>query len=118
MSKICAERILLPWRIFGPGLAEFYNLGIGKGYSVREIIESAGRVTGADIPVVLGDRRSGDPPVLFANPEKIQRNLGWSAQINDLDEIISSAWNWFRQNPDGYKCLQEKFVPNDRFTST
>jgi UDP-glucose 4-epimerase len=100
-----------------PGLAEFYNLGIGNGYSVKEIIESARRVTGADIPVVLGERRPGDPPVLFANPEKIQRNLGWSAQVNDLDEIISSAWNWFRQNPEGYKCLQEKATQDDTFTT-
>ena len=54
------------------GDARFYNLGIGKGYSVREVLDAAGRVTGKEIPVVYGDRRPGDPPVLFANADKIR----------------------------------------------
>jgi UDP-glucose 4-epimerase len=84
------------------GDARTYNLGIGKGYSVREIIDAARRVTGRDLTVEEGPRRPGDPPRLFANPAKIAKELGWKAQITDIDEIIASAWNWFEAHPDGY----------------
>ncbi|MEM1186451.1 MAG: UDP-glucose 4-epimerase GalE [Planctomycetota bacterium] len=80
----------------------YYNVGIGKGYSVREVIDSARDVTGRDIRVVEGDRRAGDPPMLFADPTRIQTELGWSAQITDLREIIGSAWRWYDANPNGY----------------
>ena len=79
-----------------------YNLGIGRGYSVKEVIESCRRVTGHAIPAEIGPRRPGDPPALFADPAKVQRELGWSAKITDLDEIIASAWNWMKANPNGY----------------
>ncbi|MEL7474285.1 MAG: UDP-glucose 4-epimerase GalE [Planctomycetota bacterium] len=81
----------------------FYNLGIGKGYSVREIIDAVQRVTGVDFAVGEGERRPGDPPRLFADPTKIQQELNWRASITDLDEIIGSAWNWFRAHPNGYE---------------
>ncbi|MEM7756142.1 MAG: UDP-glucose 4-epimerase GalE [Planctomycetota bacterium] len=80
----------------------YYNLGIGKGYSVRDIIDTAREVTGRDIKVVEGERRAGDPPQLFADPTRIKSELGWSAQITDLKEIIGSAWNWYQKNPNGY----------------
>ena len=79
-----------------------YNLGIGRAYSVRDVIESTQRVTGIDVPVQIGPRRPGDPSQLCANPEKAQRELGWSAQLTDLDAIIETAWKWFRRYPDGY----------------
>ncbi len=85
-----------------PGDARFYNLGIGKGYSVSEVIESAKRVTGREILVEYGERRSGDPAVLFASVEKIQSELGWSARYTEIDEIVATAWNWFEKYPDGY----------------
>ena len=85
-----------------PGDAKAYNLGIGRGFSVREVIEAAGRVVGRDIPVENGDRRPGDPPVLVASSDKAQRELGWRPEFTDLDEIIASAWRWFREHPDGY----------------
>jgi len=71
-----------------------YNLGIGRGYSVREVVDAARRVTGVDFPVREGPRRPGDPPTLFADPERIRAELGWSASITDLDEIIMTAWRW------------------------
>jgi UDP-glucose 4-epimerase len=86
----------------GPGDQRFYNLGVGNGYSVRQIIEAARRVTGKAIEVKEGERRAGDPPELFADPSKIRDELGWSASITDLDEIIGSAWRWFEANPTGY----------------
>jgi UDP-glucose 4-epimerase len=79
-----------------------YNLGIGKGYSVREIIKAVERVTGKTIKVIEGPRRAGDPPAVFADPSKIQRELGWQAQVRDIDEIIATAWRWFKDHPHGY----------------
>ena len=79
-----------------------YNLGIGRAYSVRDVIESTQRVTGIEVPVQIGTRRPGDPSQLCANPEKARCELGWSAQLTDLDAIIETAWKWFRRYPDGY----------------
>ena len=79
-----------------------YNLGIGRGYSVREVIEAAKRVTGRSIEAEESDRRPGDPPVLYADPTKIKDETGWSANVTDLDEIIASAWRWFEANLNGY----------------
>ncbi len=79
-----------------------YNLGNGKGYSVRQIIDAAKRVTGRPIKVVEAPRRAGDPPLVFADSSKIRRELGWSAKVTDLDEIIGSAWRWMLTNPHGY----------------
>lgn len=86
-----------------PGKGLFYNLGVGKGYSNREIIDSVQRVTGKKLTVKEAPRRAGDPPELFADPAKIRQELGWTAKITDLDEIVRSAWNWFSKNPDGYR---------------
>lgn len=79
-----------------------YNLGNGQGFSVREVIEAARRVTGHRIPVVESPRRAGDPAVLIASSEKIQRELKWQPKYSDLEAIIASAWDWHRRNPDGY----------------
>lgn len=79
-----------------------WNVGIGRGYSVREVIESVRRVTGREFRVVEGARRPGDPAALFANPEAIRRDLGWSARCADLDEMVASAWRWKLAHPDGY----------------
>jgi len=79
-----------------------YNLGNGEGFSVREVIDAAQRVTGVDIPTVLGPRRAGDPGRLVASSQRIQDDLGWKPVYTDLDEIISSAWRWHQQHPNGY----------------
>ncbi len=80
-----------------------YNLGNGKGYSVREVIETAREVTGLPIPVEEIDRRSGDSPRLVASSEKIRKELGWEPKIPDLKDIIQSAWSWHQSHPEGYK---------------
>lgn len=85
-----------------PGDQRFYNLGIGKGHSVREVVDAAKRVTGVDIPIKMGTRRAGDPPQLYANPDKIKNELGWQAKITDLDQTIQTAWQWFQKHPHGY----------------
>jgi len=80
-----------------------YNLGCGgDGYSVREVIETARRVTGKEIPVRMGPRRPGDPAVLIASSDKIKSELGWQPQFQDLGLIVESAWKWMQDHPDGY----------------
>jgi len=74
-----------------------YNLGNGVGFTVREVIESARRVTGHPIPVVEEPRRAGDPAVLIASSEKIGKELGWKPEYTDLDGILASAWQWHQQ---------------------
>ena len=73
-----------------------YNLGCGgNGYSVREVIDTARRVTGKEIPVRVGPRRAGDPAVLIASSDKIKSELGWQPKFQDLELIVESAWRWF-----------------------
>jgi UDP-glucose 4-epimerase len=80
-----------------------YNVGSGSGYSVREVIETARKVTGQRIPVSESARRAGDPARLVAASEKIRRELGWKPQHDDLDDIIASAWEWHQTHPKGYE---------------
>lgn len=79
-----------------------YNLGSGNGYSVREVIETARRVTGRAIPATELPRRPGDAARLVASSAKIKRELGWKPVHDDLHEIISSAWQWHNSHPQGY----------------
>jgi len=79
-----------------------YNLGNGRGFSVRQVIEAARRITGHPIPSLDAPRRPGDPAVLVASSEKIRRELGWQPQHPELDSIIASAWEWKRRHPGGY----------------
>ena len=79
-----------------------YHLGNGDGFSVRQVIETARTVTGARIPEAIGQRRPGDPPRLVANSDKIRRELGWQPQFGELEQIVSSAWQWHQAFPDGY----------------
>lgn len=80
-----------------------YNVGTGKGYSVREVINMAKKVTGLEIPVLDAPRREGDPDVLVAKVQKIETLLGWKARYSDLETIISTAWQWHKGHPLGYR---------------
>jgi UDP-glucose 4-epimerase len=80
-----------------------YNIGNGNGYSVREVIETARRVTGVPIPAREAARRPGDAPRLVASSGKIRRELGWTPRHPDLTDIIASAWEWHRSHPHGYE---------------
>ena len=79
-----------------------YNLGNGKGFSVREVIETVRSITRHAIPVKEVARRAGDPAVLVASSEKIKRELGWKPEYPGLDAIIRTAWEWRREHPNGY----------------
>ena len=94
-------------RLLQGGPSATYNLGMGYGWSVKEIVETARDLTGHAIPTAIGVRRQGDPATLIADPSRIQRELGWSAQ-ESLREIIDSAWHWHRLHPHGYRVVQEE----------
>ena len=79
------------------GGQRIYNLGNGSGFTVRQVIESARRVTGQPIPVEVAPRRPGDPAVLIASSEKIGRELGWKPRHTELDGIVASAWEWHQR---------------------
>lgn len=80
-----------------------YNLGNGAGFSVREVLETASRVTGRPIPVSETGRRPGDPARLVASADRARAEIGWRPQYGDLETIISSAWEWHRRHPQGYE---------------
>jgi UDP-glucose 4-epimerase len=79
-----------------------YNLGNGRGFSVQQVIEVARQVTGRLIPAVITPRRPGDPAVLVASSEKIQRELGWQPNYPELETIVATAWDWHCRHPQGY----------------
>jgi UDP-glucose-4-epimerase GalE len=97
-----AEAHLLALETLAPGKHLAYNLGTGRGHSVREVIRAAEEVTGKAVPVREGPRRPGDPPVLVAAADKVQRELGWRPRYADLRAIVETAWNWHRTHPRGY----------------
>ena len=84
------------------GNSDIFNLGNGVGFSVREVIETARKVTGHPIPVKDVERRAGDPAQLIASSEKAKKVLGWKPEHDSLEEIIASAWNWHKNHPNGY----------------
>ncbi len=77
--------------------APVYNLGIGRGYTVRQVIEACRRVTGVDIPLAEGARRPGDPPALVADPTRARAELGWEPEFTELEPIVDSAWRWMHK---------------------
>jgi len=79
-----------------------YNLGNNKGYSVREVIEAVKKVSGKDFKVVEVERRPGDAPILTSDATKAKTELGWEPEFPELDEIVSTAWRWHSEHPDGY----------------
>ncbi len=92
-----AEAHLLALEALGDRPRLIYNIGNGKGFTVREVIESVRRVTGHAIPVEECPRREGDPAVLVASSELIQKELGWSPKHAELDGIVASAWDWHQK---------------------
>jgi UDP-glucose 4-epimerase len=85
------------------GQSEFINLGNGNGYSVKEVIDAARKVTGKQIEAKDAPRRAGDPPQLVGDSAKARKVLGWNPQFPELEKIIESAWRWHQKHPEGYK---------------
>ena len=94
---------LLALENLSPGKGLHYNLGTGHGFSVREVIKAAEEISGKKAPVRESARRPGDPPVLVASSEKIQRELGWNPRYTNLRAIMETAWKWHQTHPRGYQ---------------
>ena len=86
----------------GGGSSRAYNLGIGRPFSVREVLLAVEAVAGAPVPHTMGPRRPGDPAVLYASADRIRRDLGWAPVYLDLRTIVDTAWQWRRRHPGGY----------------
>jgi len=87
-----------------------YNVGLGRGFSVREVVDTAEQVTGIPLRRQLDPRRSGDPATLVADPGRIRLELGWTPRFTHLEEIIETAWRWHRTHPDDYRTA---LAPSD-----
>jgi UDP-glucose 4-epimerase len=79
------------------GDSQVFNLGNGNGYSVKEVIETAKKVTGKEIKVVYGDRRAGDPSILVGSSDRVRKVLGWNPEFPKLEDIIAHAWTWHQK---------------------
>jgi len=97
-----ADAHILAMEQLKDGQQMFLNLGTGRGFSNREIIAAAERVTGKKVPLVVGPRRPGDAVALYADPTRAKQTIGWEAKYKDPETIIRSAWNWFSKHPHGY----------------
>jgi len=85
------------------GASAVYNLGNGRPTSVREVLDAVARVTGRRVPYERGDRRPGDPGVLYASSDRIRRDLGWQPRYEDIETIVRTAWRWRDAHPSGYR---------------
>ncbi len=102
VTDLAQAHILAVQYLNNGGESDIFNLGNGVGYSVREVIETARKVTGHPIPATETPRRAGDPARLVASSEKARKILGWNPVHDSLEEIIESAWNWHKNHPNGY----------------
>jgi UDP-glucose 4-epimerase len=108
-----AQAHILALEKLGKLSGRVYNLGNGEGYSVLEVMETARKVTGVDIPVVISSRRPGDPAVLVASSNRARTELGWKPEFPKLESIIESAWRWMREHPNGYRNWSSCAVQRD-----
>ena len=83
--------------------SNIFNLGSGNGFTVKEMIEAARKVTEHEIPAKVCERRAGDPAKLVASSEKARRELGWNPKYENVEDMISSAWNWHKNHPNGFE---------------
>jgi UDP-glucose-4-epimerase GalE len=97
-----AEAHLLALERLVPGTATALNLGTGRGFSVKQVIDACRRVTDQAIPTVVGPRRPGDPPELVADPRRAKSRLDWEPKYRAIDAIVETAWGWHRAHPAGY----------------
>ena len=102
VTDLAQAHILAVQYLNNGGESDIFNLGNGVGYSVREVIETARKITGHPIPATETSRRAGDPARLVASSEKAKKILGWKPVHDSLEEIIASAWNWHKNHPNGY----------------
>ena len=102
VTDLASAHVLAMNYLIDGGESRAFNLGSGNGFSVKDIIETAKKVTEIDIPVEYGERRAGDPSTLIASSDCIKNVLGWNPQHSELSHIIEDAWRWHQSHPMGY----------------
>ena len=102
VTDLAQAHILAVKYLRNGGNSDVFNLGNGIGFSVKEVIETARKVTGHPIPAQISPRRAGDPAKLIASSNKARKILGWKPEHAELEEIIATAWNWHKKHPNGY----------------
>ena len=103
VSDLASAHSLALKRLMNGGESRIYNLGNGTGFSVKEMIDIARKVTGHEIPAKVAPRRAGDPTILIASSEKAMKELNWKPKFNSVETIIETAWNWHKNHPNGYE---------------
>lgn len=103
VCDLAKAHVLALQHLLKGGASRIYNLGSENGFSVRQIIDSAKKITGVDFTVVEEARRAGDPAVLIASSAKIREELGWKPEHSSVEEVIATAWQWHKQHPHGYE---------------
>jgi len=94
VQDLCDAHMLALQKMMKSGKSDQYNLGNGQGFSVQQVIECVGEVTGCDIPVRIEARRAGDPAVLVADATRARHELGWISRLSSLEKIVETAWHW------------------------
>ena len=102
VTDLAQAHILAMDYLMNGGESNIFNLGNGVGFTVKEVIDTARKVTGHPIPAKITPRRAGDPAQLIASSEKAKTVLGWHPEHADLEEIITTAWNWHKNHPHGF----------------
>ncbi len=102
VSDLASAHLLALERLQKGGESRIFNLGNGKGFSVKEVIDVVRKVTGEEIKAEVAARRAGDPAVLIASSSNATEELGWKPEYDSLETIIETAWNWHKAHPDGY----------------
>ena len=102
VTDLAQAHVLALAALEGGAPSTVYNLGNGRPHSVREVLDTVGRVTGRAVPHSLGPRRPGDPAVLYASSDRIKADLGWTPRFEELETIIDTAWRWRRSHPRGF----------------
>lgn len=102
VQDLAAAHVLALESLASGATSRVYNLGSGRGYSVKEVIDTCRAVTGHAIPAEVAPKRAGDPALLIADSTRIRQALGWSPAFDDLEAMVKSAWVWFQAHPEGY----------------
>lgn len=103
VTDLASAHLLALKRLKNGGESAIYNLGNGKGFSVKEVVEMTRKITGKEIKAEIAERRAGDPAILIASSERAKEELGWKPQYDSLETIIETAWNWHKNHPNGYQ---------------
>ena len=102
VNDLAQAHILAMEYLRNGGESDIFNLGNGVGFTVKEVVDVARKVTGHPIPARMEERRAGDPSTLIASSKKAKEILGWNPKYNNLETIIATAWNWHKSHPEGY----------------